>query len=99
MNPFIFVFTVFTGTCILERLFPNYILKDTDRWFGRALLFNFIQLIISSIGSLTWERSFINGFSIFNLSSTEPIFNLTGELYPYQQGIIAYIFTTWVFYW
>ena len=99
MNPFIFVFAIFFVTCILERLFPNYILKDTDHWFGRALLFNFLQLLISSIGSLTWERSFMNGFSIFNLSSTEPIFNLTGELYPYQQGLIGYVFTTWVFYW
>jgi sterol desaturase/sphingolipid hydroxylase (fatty acid hydroxylase superfamily) len=86
----------------LERLFPRKKLPEKDGWFLRALMFNFFQLGIVVVGSLTWEHYIFTKYdhctedqycrrSYFQM--TEKGFN------PVLGGFIAYVVNSWVFYW
>lgn len=89
MNPFILVSLIFALFCVLERLFPHYSLEEKSQWYTRATFFNLLQLAISYVMSLTWDK-YMSGFdSIFHPDPN----------YPFWNGFMGYIVITWVYYW
>ena len=72
---------------ILEKIYPNCKLEAVPGWYGRALLFNSVQLISAIIGYYSLDKLF-EGPSLFN-----------PDLGPIAGGALKYIISTWIFYW
>ena len=87
MNPFFVILAGFFIAVILERFFPRNKLPEKEGWLIRAVGFNLIQFLVVIIGGYTWEI-WLEGPSIFKLPWT-----------PFVNGMFAYVFNTWVFYW
>jgi len=87
MNPFLIIFAGGIFCLIIEKLFPRKQLPNIEGWVSRAILFNFIQLIVILISSITIEK-WLGGRSLFKLPWNS-----------FYNGLFAYVLQTWVFYW
>jgi sterol desaturase/sphingolipid hydroxylase (fatty acid hydroxylase superfamily) len=74
---------------VLERLFPGRALPDSKGWYGRALLVNGIQLLITLATARLWI-GFFGEVSVFNLSTLEM---------PLAEGFAGWFVGTFFFYW
>lgn len=73
----------------VERLWPAMSLPRVRAWWGRVALVNVIQLGIIILAGHTWDRWF----------SRASLFHLSDSLGPVASGVIAYLFSTFVYYW
>lgn len=73
----------------LERLFPGRSLPNSKGWYGRALLVNGAQLLITLATARLWIE-FFGGFSLFKLSA----WNM-----PLAEGFVGWFVGTFFFYW
>lgn len=85
----IFIFSIALGMIVIERIWPANDLPKTENWWARIFFINLIQLSIILLAGYTWDRWFDN-FSIFKLKDHFSYIN---------QAIIAYIISTFVYYW
>lgn len=83
------IFAVFACCFILERIIPGWKLPTVPTWTIRVLAINFIQLIVVVMAGFTWEK-WLSAYSVFRLS--DYVGNIGG-------GVIAYVLTTFLFYW
>jgi sterol desaturase/sphingolipid hydroxylase (fatty acid hydroxylase superfamily) len=88
-NAFIIILGGMGLVTILEKIYPNKNIKKNKNWLIRSIIVNLMQLLIVMIGSYTWEK----------LLMTKSIFKLSNHLNDFNGGILAYIISTWVFYW
>ncbi len=87
--PSILVIVVSVLFLVLERLFPGRALPNSRGWYGRALLVNGIQLLITLATARLWIE-FFEDISLFNLSSLEM---------PLAEGFVGWFVGTFFFYW
>jgi len=72
---------------LLERVIPDQNLPEVKGWWTRVIIINAFQLGVLYLGSISWDI-WLQKFSVFNLN-----------LNPILGGFIAYLITTFVFYW
>jgi sterol desaturase/sphingolipid hydroxylase (fatty acid hydroxylase superfamily) len=75
-------------TIALERVRPGWRLPKVPGWLPRVIAFNAAQLGIVFLGAWTWDTWF-GGTSLFQL----------GHLGAITGGLIAYLTTTFIYYW
>lgn len=73
----------------LERLFPGRELPRSKGWYGRALLLNLTQLVITLSTARVWSHLF-GDFSIFHVCALEA---------PVVEGFLGWFVGTFFFYW
>lgn len=83
------IICVFACCFVIERLIPGWKLPEVPTWTIRVLAINFVQLLVVVIAGYTWEK-WIRAFSLFHLSNT---------LHPALGGLVAYVISTFIFYW
>jgi len=74
---------------VLERIFPGRALPNSKGWYGRALLVNLVQLLITLATARFWIELF-GELSIFHLSTWDM---------PLAEGFVGWIIGTFFFYW
>jgi sterol desaturase/sphingolipid hydroxylase (fatty acid hydroxylase superfamily) len=74
---------------LLERIIPDQKLPHVPGWWTRVIILNLFQLGVMFLGKVTWDNWFL-GKSILHLSDS--VIDPLG-------GFIAYLVTTFVFYW
>ncbi len=80
---------VAAGCIAVERLWPANALPRVDAWWGRIILVNAIQLGVVLLAGATWDR-WLARASLFHLGE-----NL-GDI---PSAVIAYLVSTFVYYW
>lgn len=93
MNPIFLIFPLGVLAIVIEKFFPRVNLPYKRGWICRALTLNAIQLLIVELGGIMWERQ------LFLLSHSHSSLDLRYKVSPVVGGLIAYLVTTWVFYW
>ena len=74
---------------ILERIIPDQKLPHVPGWWTRVILINVLQIGVLFLGKISWDKWF-SGASLMDLA------DMTG---PILGGFIAYLVTTFIFYW
>ena len=94
-----FTLAVFILGCfvVLERIFPDKKLEKVNGWWKWVILINLFQLFAVILATFTWEEWFQNRVSY--IIGTNGCLHLRNYVSPFIGGIIAYILSTWVFYW
>lgn len=77
------------GFFMVERLWPAMELPKVQNWWGRIILVNSIQFGILVLAGLTWDR-WLSRISLFHLSS---------HVNDLIAAAIAYLVSTFVYYW
>jgi sterol desaturase/sphingolipid hydroxylase (fatty acid hydroxylase superfamily) len=85
----IYIIAIGLFLIILERIIPDQKLPQVKGWWTRVIILNLAQLGVLYLGKITWDNWFV-GKSIFHLSA------YVNEAFG---GFIAYVVTTFVFYW
>lgn len=85
----IYIIAIGVSLMILERIIPDQKLPHVKGWWTRVIILNLFQIGILFLGKVTWDTWFY-GRSLFHLpvQINEPL-----------AGFIAYLVTTFVFYW
>jgi sterol desaturase/sphingolipid hydroxylase (fatty acid hydroxylase superfamily) len=83
------IVTIAAGFVLLERLRPAAELPHVKGWWIRVVLVNVIQAAVVLLSGLTWERWF----------PAYAIISLRDHMGPLLEGVIAYIVSTFVYYW
>jgi sterol desaturase/sphingolipid hydroxylase (fatty acid hydroxylase superfamily) len=83
------VFAIAAGCMLAERLWPAMELPRVNNWWGRVILTNSIQLMITVLAGQTWNR-WLSHWSIFHISASLP---------DVAAAALAYVFSTFVYYW
>lgn len=74
---------------LLERIVPDQKLPRVAGWWTRVVVVNLIQLGVVIVGGLTWDLYF-QRYSLFALRD---------QLHPALAGGVAYLLSTFVYYW
>lgn len=74
---------------VVERLWPASELPRVRAWYARVALINAIQLGIVILAGYTWDRWLAQA----------SLFRLRDHLGPVGQGLVAYLVSTFVYYW
>ena len=74
---------------LVERLWPAQSLPRVRAWYWRVALVNAIQLGIVLVAGVAWDRWFAQA----------SLFHLRDHAGPVAQGVIAYLVSTFVYYW
>lgn len=74
---------------IVERIFPGRELPNSKSWYGRALLVNLAQLLITLATARLWIELF-GELSVFHLSTWDM---------PLAEGFVGWFIGTFFFYW
>jgi sterol desaturase/sphingolipid hydroxylase (fatty acid hydroxylase superfamily) len=77
------------GFMLVERLWPATELPTVKGWWARVILINLLQAAIVLLAGITWDQ-WIQGFSLISLRS---------HFGPVGSGVIAYLVSTFVYYW
>ena len=77
------------GFYVIERRWPAENLPAVEGWWFRLVFVNAVQLGIVLLAGITWDRG-LQGASIFHLSD---------HLSVGAQAIVAYLVSTFVYYW
>lgn len=88
-NMLTYLFAIFIGCFMLERLIPGWPLPSVKTWPLRVILVNLVQLAIVLLAGMTWEI-WLSSWSVFHLSE---------QVSPFIGGLLAYFIATFVFYW
>ncbi len=83
------VAAVAAGMVVVERLWPSSQLPPVRNWWGRVVLINAIQLGIVILAGRTWDR-WLARVSLFSLQD---------HLGVLGQAVVAYVISTFVYYW
>ena len=83
------VIAIAVGLFVVERLWPSMELPKVRTWWLRVGLINLIQLGIVIVAGFTWDR-WLQAVSLFNLAE---------HLNDFWQASIAYLLSTFVYYW
>ena len=83
------IFAIAAGCILAERLWPAMELPRIRAWWPRVLLINAIQLGITLLAGLTWNRWLAHA----------SFFHLGRLLGPWSSALIVYVFSTFVYYW
>lgn len=83
------IVAVAIGCWLVERLWPANELPKVRAWYPRVVLVNAIQLGIVVLAGLTWDR-WLHRVSLFDLDA---------HLGVWPQALIAYLVSTFVYYW
>ena len=94
-----FTLVVFMLGCfvILEKCFPDKKLEKVKGWWKWVIIINLFQLFAVILATFTWEEWFQNRVS-YTIGSNGCL-HLRNYVNEFTGGIIAYILSTWVFYW
>ena len=87
--PTIAIVVVAAGFLALERIAPGRELPHAPGWYGRAILINVAQALITGATNRLWVDWFA-GAAVFHLAESQ---------YPVLQGFIGWLLGTFVFYW
>lgn len=74
---------------LIERVFPANDLPATKGWWMRIAIINVIQAGLVVLAGLTWDRWF----------QSASIFSLRDHLNPIVSAAVAYVISTFVYYW
>lgn len=74
---------------LLERLFPDQEMREVPGWWKRVVIINAFQVLIVVLAGLTWDNWF----------RKTALFHLRDSVSPAAGGFIAYLVTTFIFYW
>lgn len=77
------------GFYAVERLWPAAELPKVHAWWARVAVCNALQLGIILLAGISWDRWF----------STVSLFDLKSRLSDPSSALIAYVFSTFVYYW
>ncbi len=83
------VIAIAVGLIVVERLWPAMELPKDRAWWARVILVNLIQLGIVIVAGLTWDR-WLQAVSLLNLRE---------HLNDFWQASIAYLVSTFIYYW
>ena len=83
------VLSIGVGFLIVERLWPANDLPRVRAWYPRIVLINAIQGGILLLAGVTWDRWF----------GAAALLRLDGTMPALAQGVIAYVVSTFVYYW
>ncbi len=85
----VLLIAVAAGMFAVEKLWPAMELPRVHNWWARVALINLIQLGIVVLAGLTWDR-WLAGWSLIALRDHLP---------AAAQGAIAYLVSTFIYYW
>jgi len=77
------------GLFVIERLWPANALPKVRAWWPRVIFVNVVQIGIILLAGVTWDR-WLQAWSVFQLKS---------HLGDVSSAIIAYVLSTFVYYW
>lgn len=77
------------GMILVERLWPARALPRVEGWAARIVLVNALQLGVVLLAGVTWDR-WLQGASLLHLRE---------HLGDFAQGAVAYLVSTFVYYW
>lgn len=77
------------GMIVVERVWPTTELPRVRAWWARVAVVNLIQLGIVLLAGRTWDR-WLQGVSLFHLREQLPVAG---------QAVVAYLVSTFVYYW
>jgi sterol desaturase/sphingolipid hydroxylase (fatty acid hydroxylase superfamily) len=77
------------GCILAERLWPAMELPRVHNWWSRVALINSIQLGITILAGMTWDR-WLHERSVFHLGS---------HLSDWASALVAYFISTFIYYW
>ena len=77
------------GLIVIERIWPATDLPKVRGWWWRVACVNLVQLSFVVLAGITWDR-WLQRVSLFHLGTTLP---------PLAGGIIAYLVSTFIYYW
>jgi sterol desaturase/sphingolipid hydroxylase (fatty acid hydroxylase superfamily) len=79
---------------VVERIFPDLVLPQRRFWFARAVTINIVQVLISQLGTITWEvDARARRWELFDALSDQPWCT------PLVGGFLSYFANTFIFYW
>lgn len=84
-----FLFSIFVGCFVLERIFPGWPLPQVKTWPLRVVAVNLVQIAVVLLAGISWEK-WLSSASLFKLENFVP---------PAAAGLIAYFIATFIFYW
>ncbi len=84
------IFAIAAGCMVAERLWPAMKLPRVRAWWPRVLLVNGLQLGITLLAGITWNRW---------LAARVPASISNASLAPWAAAFVAYVFSTFVYYW
>ncbi len=74
---------------VVERVWTGWELPKVRTWPVRVVVVNLIQVGVVFLAGVTWEK-YARAYSLFHLSE---------HVSPVAGGVIAYVISTFVFYW
>lgn len=83
------IFAIAAVFIAVERLSPGWKLPHVPYWAARVVIFNACQLLMVFIGAWTWD-AVLQRASLFQLGDSLP---------AWLGGVIAYLVSTFVYYW
>jgi sterol desaturase/sphingolipid hydroxylase (fatty acid hydroxylase superfamily) len=83
------VVAVGIGMIALERARPGWDLPRVPSWLPRAAIASLAQLVVVVLAGLTWDRA-LRGHSLIELGP---------RLGPWAGGAVAYLASTFIYYW
>jgi sterol desaturase/sphingolipid hydroxylase (fatty acid hydroxylase superfamily) len=86
---YVLIFVIAVGCMLAERLWPAMDLPRVHGWWGRIVLTNSVQLAITLLAGLTWNR-WLNRVSLFQLKI---------HFDDWTSALILYLFSTFIYYW
>jgi sterol desaturase/sphingolipid hydroxylase (fatty acid hydroxylase superfamily) len=94
-----FTLAIFILGCffVLERIIPDKKLNRVKGWWKWVILINLFQLFAVILATFTWEEWLQNRVSY--VIGNSGCLHLRKYVNPFVGGIIAYLLSTWVFYW
>lgn len=82
---------------IMERIFPDKKLPRVNGWWKWVIIINLFQLFAVILATFTWETALQSRVSY--LYGSAGSLHLRKYVNPMIGGLIAYMLSTWVFYW
>jgi sterol desaturase/sphingolipid hydroxylase (fatty acid hydroxylase superfamily) len=74
---------------VVERLWPAMQLPRVRAWYWRVVVINTMQLGIVIVAGYTWDRWLAQA----------SLFRLRDHMGPVTQGLVAYVLSTFIYYW
>lgn len=83
------VIAIAVGMILVERAWPANELPKVRAWWARIAVINLLQLAIVLLAGVTWDR-WLARIGLFHLREHLP---------PVPQAVVAYVVSTFVYYW
>ena len=83
------ILAIAAGCFVVERLWPANDLPRVRAWYWRVLVVNVVQVGIVILAGMTWDQ-WLGRWSLWKLD---------GQMAALEQGIVAYLVSTFIYYW